>query len=69
MASGATKLRELLPNAIDTGGGEFEVPIKSVDELNEILSKLISAHVLIASVVPSRSVLEQQFREAVGEES
>jgi hypothetical protein len=29
---------------------------------------LIGAGVLVAGVIPARSVLEQQFREAVGEE-
>ena len=69
IADGAPRVRELIPNAIDTGGGEFEIPIKSVHELNEILAKLIGARVLVASVVPARSVLEQQFREAVGEQT
>jgi hypothetical protein len=39
-----------------------------VQNLNEILSRLLNEGVLIASVIPARSVLEQQFREAVGEE-
>ena len=69
IADGAARVRELVPSALDTGGGEFEVPIKSVHELNEILAKLIDARVLVASVVPARSVLEQQFREAVGEQA
>ena len=68
IADGAARVRELIPSAVDTGGGEFEIPISSVHELNEILSKLIAARVLVASVVPARSVLEQQFREAVGEQ-
>ena len=69
IASGAERIREMIPSAIDTGGGEFEVPIRSVHELNEILAKLIESKILVASVVPARSVLEQQFREAVGEQS
>jgi ABC-type multidrug transport system ATPase subunit len=69
VAQGAPRMKELIPNAIDTGGGEFEVPIRTVNELNDVLSRLISGGVLIASVVPARSVLEQQFREAVGEQS
>ena len=69
IASGAERIREIIPSAIDTGGGEFEVPIRSVHELNEILAKLIESKILVASVVPARSVLEQQFREAVGEQS
>jgi ABC-2 type transport system ATP-binding protein len=69
IAAGVPTLRELVPGAVDAGGGEFEIPIRSVSELNEILAKLISANVLVASVVPARSVLEQQFREAVGEDN
>jgi ABC-2 type transport system ATP-binding protein len=68
IASGVPKLRELIPAALETSGGEFEIPIRSVHELNEILAKLIAENVLVASVVPARSVLEQQFREAVGEQ-
>lgn len=67
VASNALKMREIIPSALDVGGGEFEVPIRNVDHLNEILSKLIGAGILVASVIPARSVLEQQFREAVGE--
>jgi len=67
VASNALKMREIIPTAIDTGGGEFEVPIRDIDHLNEVLSKVIGAGILVASVIPARSVLEQQFREAVGE--
>jgi ABC-type multidrug transport system ATPase subunit len=67
IAANALKVRDLIPSAVDAGGGEFEIPVKNVEQLNEILSKLIGAGILVASVVPSRSVLEQQFREAVGE--
>ena len=69
VASNALKMRELVPSAVEVGGGEFEVPIRNVNELNDILAKLIEAGILVASVIPARSVLEQQFREAVGEES
>lgn len=67
VAANALKMREIVPAALETGGGEFEVPVKNVDQLNEILSKMIAAGILVASVIPARSVLEQQFREAVGE--
>jgi ABC-type multidrug transport system ATPase subunit len=62
IAEGAERMLEVIPNAKDAGGGEFEVPVASVADLNETLSRLISAHILVASVVPLRSVLEQQFR-------
>jgi ABC-type multidrug transport system ATPase subunit len=67
VAANHLKVREVIPSAIDSGGGEFEIPVKNIDHLNEILSKMIGAGILVASVIPARSVLEQQFREAVGE--
>lgn len=69
VVSGADKLKEIFPSSVDTGGGEFEMPVANVAELNAMLAKAIGAGVMIASVVPARSVLEQQFREAVGDVS
>ena len=69
VVAGAAKMKELVPAAVDVGGGEFEIPITSVDELNSLLARIIAAGVLVAGVIPARSVLEQQFREAVGEKS
>jgi ABC-type multidrug transport system ATPase subunit len=68
IAAGAERVREMIPAAVETGGGEFEIPIRSIHDLNDILAKLIDAKILVASVIPARSVLEQQFREAVGEQ-
>jgi ABC-2 type transport system ATP-binding protein len=67
VAAGAQHVKEMYPAAIDTGDGEFEVSFASIVELNAAIAKLIAGGVLVAGVVPSRSVLEQQFREAVGE--
>jgi ABC-type multidrug transport system ATPase subunit len=69
VVSGAAKMLEIIPVAKDVGGGEFEIPISNVKDLNDTLAKIIAGGVLVASVVPSRSVLEQQFREAVGEKN
>ncbi len=66
VAGGADRLAEIIPGAKDTGGGEFEITFQSVPELNSALARLIAGGVMVASVVPARSVLEQQFREAVG---
>jgi len=68
IAAGAHLVREFFPAAVDTGEGEFELSVGSVVELNAALSRLIAGGVLIAAVMPARSVLEQQFREAVGEQ-
>jgi len=69
IAAGAPRVRELLPAAVAAGEGDFELSVGSIVELNAALSKLIGAGVLIAAVMPARSVLEQQFREAVGEQN
>lgn len=69
VASGAAHVKEMFPAAQSAGDGEFELNFASIAELNSALARLIAGGVLIAEVVPSRSVLEQQFREAVGEQS
>src|SRR5205085_1429443 len=65
--SGAERVRELVPGAVDLGKGEFELRVADVGQLNTIIARLIAAGILIGGVVPMRSVLEQQFRDAVGE--
>lgn len=67
VATGGEKISGIFPDAVDTGNGEFEIPVKTLGSFNESLAQAIAAGVVFASVVPSRSVLEQQFREAVGE--
>jgi ABC-type multidrug transport system ATPase subunit len=67
LASGHDLVRVVFPQAEDAGRGEFDVTVQSLPELNAALADLIGKGALVASVVPERSVLEQQFREAVGE--
>ena len=67
LASGFDLIRAALPDAEDAGRGEYDVTVQSIQELNAALADLIGKGALVASVVPQRSVLEQQFREAVGE--
>ncbi len=67
LAKGHDRIRESFPDAQETGKGEYDVTVRSIQELNTALADLISRGGLVASVVPERSVLEQQFREAVGE--
>jgi ABC-2 type transport system ATP-binding protein len=67
LASGHERMRESFPLAEEAGKGEYDVTVGSLKELNTALADLISRGGLVASVVPERSVLEQQFREAVGE--
>jgi ABC-type multidrug transport system ATPase subunit len=67
LASGYDLIRTAFPDAEDAGRGEYDVTVQSIQELNAALADLIGRGALVASVVPQRSVLEQQFREAVGE--
>jgi len=67
VASGHERLEEAFPGAETAGKGEYTVTVRSVRELNTALADLIGKGALVSSVVPERSVLEQQFREAVGE--
>jgi ABC-type multidrug transport system ATPase subunit len=69
VAAGAQHVKEMFPAAVDNGDGEFELTFASIIELNAAIGRLIGGGVLVASVVPARSVLEQQFREAVGDKS
>jgi ABC-type multidrug transport system ATPase subunit len=67
LASGHELIRAVFPQAEDAGRGEYDVTVRSIKDLNTALADLIGRGALVASVVPERSVLEQQFREAVGE--
>jgi len=67
LAAGFDRIRESFPLAESAGRGEFDVTVRTIQELNAALADLIGRGALVASVVPERSVLEQQFREAVGE--
>jgi ABC-2 type transport system ATP-binding protein len=67
LASGHEVIRRLLPNVEEAGRGEYDVTVRSIQELNALLADLIGKGALVASVVPERSALEQQFREAIGE--
>ena len=67
LASGHEFIRAVFPQAEDAGRGEYDVTVNSLPELNAALADLIGKGALVASVIPERSVLEQQFREAVGE--
>jgi ABC-type multidrug transport system ATPase subunit len=67
LASGQDLIHAVFPQAEDVGRGEYDVTVHSIQELNTALADLIAKGALVASVVPERSVLEQQFREAVGE--
>jgi len=67
LASGQELIHAVFPQAEDAGRGDYDVTVHSLAELNAALADLIGKGALVASVIPERSVLEQQFREAVGE--
>ena len=69
VVAGAQHVKEMFPAVVDNGDGEFELSFASIIELNAAIGRLIGGGVLVAGVVPARSVLEQQFREAVGDKS
>jgi ABC-type multidrug transport system ATPase subunit len=68
VVKGVERIREFFPGATDVGGGELQVTVAGFEELNHSLARAIDSGVRVAGVIPARSVLEQQFREAVGEE-
>ena len=61
----ARVLRDVFPAAIERGTDEFELPPLGLDELNAGVAALLQRGVLVSSLRPSHSVLEQHFREAV----
>jgi ABC-2 type transport system ATP-binding protein len=67
LASGADMVPAVFPGATALGRGEFELRELDLAALNRGLAELVARGALVASVVPTRSALERQFREAVGE--
>lgn len=49
------------------GGGEYELPPLDLAQLNRGIAALLQRGVLVSSVRPAHSVLEQHFREAIKE--
>ena len=67
LARGAESLAAIHPEAVMLGRGEFELRDLELTALNRILGELVARGALVASVVPTRSALEQHFREVVEE--
>lgn len=67
LASGVEIFTRVFPAAVSAGKGEYEIEVPDLAAFNRSLGEAMSAGAVIAAVVPTRSVLEQQFREAVGE--
>lgn len=60
-------VRSVFPNAESSGTGEYALPPLDLASLNAGVSQLLQRGVLVSSMRPLHSVLEQHFREAVGQ--
>jgi ABC-type multidrug transport system ATPase subunit len=69
VAGGGELVTKLEARSVSVGPNEFAIGPITVTELNSVIRRLMEGGVLIASVVPAESVLERQFREAVGDQS
>ena len=58
---------EEFPGATPRGDGEFALPPMDLAALNAGVARLLQRGALVSSMRPAHSVLEQHFREAVGE--
>jgi ABC-type multidrug transport system ATPase subunit len=66
VARGAELVTSVFPSARAVGQGEFQLDGVSLDVVNAGLATLIARGALVSMVYPVHSMLEQQFREAVG---
>jgi ABC-type multidrug transport system ATPase subunit len=63
----AQALLDVFPGAKARAAGEYEVPSLELSTLNAGVARLLQRGVLVSSMRPAHSVLEQHFREAVRE--
>jgi ABC-2 type transport system ATP-binding protein len=63
----ADVVSSVFPNATMRANGEFDIPAIDIAALNAGLADLLRRGVLVSSLRPAHSMLEQHFREAVGE--
>ena len=66
LARGAEHVSSVFPSARATGQGEYQLDGLTLDEVNAGLASLLARGALVTMVYPVHSMLEQQFREAVG---
>lgn len=67
-AAGAEHVPAVFPAATALGRGEFAIPATDIHALNRGLAELLARGTVLLAVAPAHSSLEQQFREAVGDE-
>jgi ABC-2 type transport system ATP-binding protein len=63
----AQAMADVFPGARPRGADEYEVPALDLATLNAGVTRLLQRGVLVSSLRPAHSVLEQHFREAVRE--
>ena len=66
VARGGELVTSVFPSARLVGQGEYQLDGLTLDVVNAGLATLISGGALVSMVYPVHSMLEQQFREAVG---
>ena len=66
LARGADVVPAVFPRARAIGPAEFQLDDLTLDEVNVGLAALLARGALVSMVYPVHSMLEQQFREAVG---
>jgi ABC-type multidrug transport system ATPase subunit len=60
-------LLEVFPMAQSRAPGDFEIPGVELSQLNAGLAELLRRGVFVSNLHPAHSMLEQHFRQAVGE--
>jgi ABC-2 type transport system ATP-binding protein len=66
LGRGAERLPVVFPTARALGQGEFQLDGLTLEEVNAGLAALLASGALVSIVYPVHSMLEQQFRDAVG---
>jgi ABC-2 type transport system ATP-binding protein len=67
VAAGGGVVESVFPGAQRRTDTEYELPPLDLETLNRGIAALLQRGVLVSSMRPAHSVLEQHFREAVGE--
>jgi ABC-type multidrug transport system ATPase subunit len=69
VARGVDLVKTVFPDARERADGEFELPASELATINRGIAELVARGALISMMTPVHTALEQQFREAVGEQT
>jgi ABC-2 type transport system ATP-binding protein len=69
LTHGAELVPSIFPGARETARGEFELPASDIAAMNRGIAELLARGALVSRLTPVHTALEQQFREAVGEQT